>query len=191
MPYPYCIDEILSSPAALHKFFFVECRPMLTYIGEYFFNTKYTAAELTGELYELLAKDDWHKLRIFKGESSLMTYVTVIATRYFLKKRDVEQEVMDIMALPPAQQRTEVYRPEDSFLMRDVDDVMKKMGMIDRFLLQRILIDGEKPRDILEETAELLHRPCDKDLAGYIYTRYNRARATLKQEMIRLGYDNR
>ena len=95
MPYPYCIDEILSSPAALHKFFFVECRPMLTYIGEYFFNTKYTAAELTGELYELLAKDDWHKLRIFKGESSLMTYVTVIATRYFLKKRDVEQEVMD------------------------------------------------------------------------------------------------
>ena len=191
MPYPYCIDEILSSPAALHKFFFVECRPMLTYIGEYFFNTKYTAAELTGELYELLAKDDWHKLRIFKGESSLMTYVTVIATRYFLKKRDVEQEVMDIMALPPAQQRTEVYRPEDSFLMRDVDVVMKKMGVIDRFLLQRILIDGEKPRDILEEAAVILQRPCDKDLAGYIYTRYNRARATLKQEMIRLGYDNR
>lgn len=164
---------------------------MLTYIGEYFFDTKYTAEELTGELYELLAKDDWHKLRIFKGESSLMTYVTVIATRYFLKKRDMELKVMDIMALPLAQQRAEAYRPEDSFLMRDVDNVIQNMDAIDRFLLQRILIDGEKPRDILEEAAELLHRPCDKDLAGYIYTRYNRARATLKQEMIRLGYDNR
>lgn len=183
--------QLISSPTALHHFFFVECRPMLTYIGEYFFNTKYTAEELTGELYELLSKDDWHKLRIFKGESSLMTYVTVIATRYFQKKRNKEQGVIDIMTLPPSRQQTEEYNPEDSFLMRDVNDVLKNMAPIDRFLLQRILIDGEKPRDIMDEASRLLERPSGEELAGYIYTRYNRAKSALKKEMARLGYNNR
>lgn len=183
------INSLISGdPKALYQFFFVECRSMLAYIGSNYFGAKYTPEELAGELYEVLSKDEWHKLRIFKGESSLMTYVTVIATRHFMRKAEREHELMDIDDLSPSALPSESFSEDSLYLMKDVHKVLSQMNEIDKFLIQHLLIDGDKPRDIMKEASQLLDRPPGEELAGYLYTRYNRAKKQLKLEMQKLGY---
>lgn len=84
----------------------------------------------------------------------------------------------------------------DGFFMADLYKVMAKMHPFDRFLIQRILIDGEKPGDILDEAREFIEHDGSintnaqnrHQFAGYIYTRYNRVRSSLKKQMKAIGY---
>ena len=73
-----------------------------------------------------------------------------------------------------------------------------KMAPFDWFLVQRILIDGEKPGDILDEAKLLMEKDeslstdakTDAQFAGYVYTRYNRVRKSLQKQMVAIGYGN-
>ncbi len=176
-------------------FFFVRCREMLNYIGQYFCRDKQTPEELIGEFYEFLSADDWHKLRIFKYTCSLNSYVTIIASRYFLHKRDREMMPLDDnIALVKNLQDTDGV--DERFFMEDVRKVIASMSPFDRFLIQRILIDGEKPGDVLDDVEEFMRTDKTintgaqdrKQLAGYVYTRYNRARKSLQKSMETIGY---
>ncbi|GAB6865783.1 MULTISPECIES: sigma-70 family RNA polymerase sigma factor [Bacteroidaceae] len=178
----------------IQDFFFVRCKPVLIYIGQYFCQDKQTPEELIGEFYEFLAADDWHKLRIFKYTCTLNSYVTIIASRYFQHKRDKELLSLDenISLVPHLYEE----RNEESFFMEDLGRIMKSMSPLDRFLVQRILIDGEKPGDVLDEAKVLImndkmlstEAKTDAQFAGYIYTRYNRVRKNLQKQMIAMGY---
>lgn len=189
------ITKILSGDVGtIEKFFFVRCRPMLMYVGSYFCRHKQTPEELIGEFYEYLSADDWHKLRIFKYSCSLNSYVTIIASRYFQRKRDLE--------LVSLEENAEAVRnlKDDgcggSFFMDDLNRLMRKLQPFDRFLVQRILIDGEKPGDILDEARFMLavdesvstEAKTNEQFAGYVYTRYNRVRKGLQKQMAALGY---
>ncbi len=159
-----------------------------------FLQDKQTPEELIGEFYEFLAADDWHKLRIFKYTCTLNSYVTIIASRYFQHKRDKELLSLDenISLVPHLYEE----RNEESFFMEDLGRIMKSMSPLDRFLVQRILIDGEKPGDVLDEAKVLImndkmlstEAKTDAQFAGYIYTRYNRVRKNLQKQMIAMGY---
>ena len=184
---------ICGDSRTIQDFFFVRCRPMLIYIGHYFCRYKQTPEELIGEFYEYLSADDWHKLRIFKFSCSLNSYVTIIASRYFQHKRDKELlSLDDTIAIVKNMQEKE----SDLFLVSDLKKVISKMHPFDRFLVQRILIDGEKPGDILDEAKILLAQDeslsteakTDAQFAGYIYTRYNRVRKSLQKQMVAIGY---
>lgn len=178
----------------IQEFFFVRCRGILNYIGQYFCQDKQSAEELIGEFYEFLSADDWHKLRIFKYTCSLNSYVTIIASRYFQHKRDKETLPLDENISVVKNMISDV--KVDGFFMEDMNKVLAKFQPIDRFLIQRILIEGEKPGDILDEVARFMkddpsistNASDEKKLAGYVYTRYNRARNSLKQYMNALGY---
>lgn len=186
---------IANDPVTIKEFFFVRCRGALTYIGQYFFQDKQTPEELIGDFYEFLSAGDWHKLRIFKFTCSLNSYVTIIASRYFQRKRDKEMKSLDedeyIM------RTMGVENNHDSFLVEDISKVMNSMHPFDRFLVQRILLDGEKPRDILREAEDLMKRDTTiktdaknkKQFASYIYTRYNRVKQSMQKQMATLGYD--
>lgn len=178
----------------ISEFFFVRCRPMLLYIGKYFCQYRQTPEELIGEFYEFLSSDDWHKLRIFKYTCSLNSYVTIIASRYFQHKRDKEMLSLDEnIALVRNLQEG---RNSDAFFLEDLDKIIKNLHPFDRFLVRRILIDGEKPGDILDEAKALMARDeslrtnagTDAQFAGYVYTRYNRVRRSLQKQMISMGY---
>ncbi|MBE6418501.1 MAG: sigma-70 family RNA polymerase sigma factor [Akkermansiaceae bacterium] len=185
---------IKGDPATIKAFFFEMCRPMLVYIGQYFCQNKQTPEELIGEFYQLLAKDNWHKLRQFKFSCSLKSYVSIIASRYFQHKRDKEllplDENIEIPVDKPA------VHGESCFFMKDLDSILKRLQPFDRFLVQRILIEGEKPGDILDEAREQLQNDGayttsaknDSEFAGYVYTRYNRVRKGLQKQMVALGY---
>lgn len=186
---------IVNDIVAIKDFFFIRCKPMLMYIGQYFCQYKQTPEELIGEFYEFLSADDWHKLRIFKYTCSLNSYITIIATRYFQHERDKELLPLDEnIALV---NNLKDGRNSDNLFMEDLDNIIRRLHPFDRFLVQRILIDGEKPGDVLDEAEEIMRTDetistgaqSKKQLAGYIYTRYNRVRKLLQKSMIEIGYE--
>ena len=177
----------------IRDFFFVRCRPMLIYIGQYYLKHKLSPEELIGEFYEFLSANDWHKLRIFQYSCTLNSYVTIIASRYFQHKRDKNTDSLDGDI---SIDKNLVHVDNDTFLMKDLQKIIKTMSPFDRFLINRILLNGEKPKDILEEakvrikydSAIITDANTDDQFAGYIYTRYNRIRVCLKHKMVTLGY---
>lgn len=185
---------IIGDHRTIKDFFFVRCKPMLIYIGQYFCQHKHTPEELIGEFYEFLSADDWHKLRIFKYTCSLNSYVTIIASRYFQHKRDKELLPLDenIALVKNLQDDNNA----DAFFMEDLNKIIRRLQPFDRFLVQRILIDGEKPGDILDEAKVLMAKDeclstdakTDAQFAGYVYTRYNRVRKGLQKQMVAIGY---
>lgn len=181
---------IANNVEAVEEFFFVRCRAALSYIGQYFCQSKESPESLIGEFYVYLSANEWHKLRIFKYTCSLNAYVSVIATRYFQNKRDNRMCDYGNEPLPIVEYSTE---PHDCFTQNDVEKLVSRMKPLDRFLIERILIDGEKPADILDEArqfmnAEHLSSMNHKQYAGYIYTRYSRARQLLQKQLIAMGY---
>lgn len=188
------LQLIAGNPQIIEEFFFVRCKPMLMYIGHYFCQNIQSPEELIGEFYEFLSADDWHKLRIFQYTCSLNSYISIIASRYFQHKRD--QETIPLDDVLPFVEEIPDNSTDEIFLMEDIQQILEKMSPFDRFLLQRILIDGTKPRDVLDEAREyVLHEPSlktaakDKEaFAGYIYTRYNRARKSLQNQLTSMGY---
>lgn len=189
------VEKLINGDHRITKdFFFVRCKPMLIYIGQYFCQYKYTPEELIGEFYEFLSADDWHKLRIFKYTCSLNSYVTIIASRYFQHKRD--KELLSLDENIDFVKKIQDDGSEDTFFMEDFYKIIKEMQPFDRFLVQRILIDGEKPGDILDEAKLVMAKDeslstdakTDAQFAGYIYTRYNRIRKNLQKQMNVMGY---
>lgn len=189
------VEKLINGDHRIIKdFFFVRCKPMLIYIGQYFCQYKYTPEELIGEFYEFLSADDWHKLRIFKYTCSLNSYVTIIASRYFQHKRD--KELLSLDENIDFVKKIQDDGSEDAFFMEDFYKIIKEMQPFDRFLVQRILIDGEKPGDILDEAKLVMAKDeslntdakTDAQFAGYIYTRYNRIRKNLQKQMNVMGY---
>ena len=184
-------------PRTIRHFFFGRCRAALAYIGQYYLPERESAEELIGEFYEFLARDNWHKLRIFRYTCRLDSYILIIASRYFLKRRkELETTPIDE---PSAEHKAPSVAPDFyPFFRMDLERVIDQMSLFDRFLLRRILIDGEKPADILEEARTMIafddkiHTGAGSDgqFASYIYTRYNRARRQVERRMRALGYGN-
>lgn len=180
-------------PNIIHGFFFVRMRDAFAYIGQYFSPEPISAEEVIGEAYEVLSADDWHKLRIFKGTCSLTTYVTVIVARHFQHKRNRLLGVDD-----NALARLGGSAPDSDFhfLMEDVQEILSGFKPLDRLILQRVMIDGEKPGDILNEVRTFaladedskIREHNDEKLSGYVYLRYHRAKIKFRQQMEAYGY---
>lgn len=181
---------INNDPAMIEEFFFNRCRAALTYIGRYFCDTEESPESLIGEFYVYMSDNDWHKLRIFRFSCSLNAYISVVATRYFQNKRDMR---LNFYGNEPPSVMEKSSEPYDSFTRRDIERLVSEMKPIDRFLIERILIDGDKPSDILDDVKHLMDEALlcsmdNKQLTGYVYTRYSRAKRKLQNQLIALGY---
>lgn len=83
------VDGILRhDPQMIEYFFFLKCSKLFVYLVNSIFNSRVEKEELINELFLYIADSDWKKLREFNFQSSLLTWITVVATRFFLKKRD-------------------------------------------------------------------------------------------------------
>lgn len=87
------VDGILGKNKRLIEYFFnKKCSGLFAYIIVNVFDGNIDRNELVSELYLFMAHNDWQKFRNFHYRSSLMTYVTVVAIRFFQKKR---KQLMD------------------------------------------------------------------------------------------------
>ena len=83
------VDGILSNDKQLIGYFFnKKCSKLFSYIILNVFDGHVDQRELVSELFLHLAKDDWYKVRQFEFRSKLMTWVTVVAVRFFQKRRE-------------------------------------------------------------------------------------------------------
>lgn len=83
------VAGIIANNSRIIKYFFFEkCSRIFVYIINSVFDGKIQKEELLNELFIYLAKDDWKKLREFNFNSSLMTWISIVATRFFVRKRD-------------------------------------------------------------------------------------------------------
>lgn len=180
--------------SSIHDFFFVRCYGIFTYVGQYFCDGM-QAEEIIGEAYIVLSADDWHKLRVFEYSCSLVTYVSVIVARHFQHKRDRLMKVDDNLLIKIAGRGENV--STGKFLMDDIKTNLKKFNSLDQFLISRILLEGDKPRDIIDEIKPFLidvegetfvNSHSKEQLFGYIYTRYSRVKSKFQQYMKADGY---
>lgn len=89
------VAQLLCNNTGMVEYLFYDrCSAMLDYIILNLFNGKADKDELISELYIYLKENDWHKLRQFQFKCRLTTWLSVVATRFFIKKRDslIEKE---------------------------------------------------------------------------------------------------
>lgn len=82
------VNGILNNNRPLIEYFFQKkCSKLFAYILLNVFDGNIDKRELVGELYLFMANNNWQVFRNFQFRSSLMTYVSVIAVRFFQKRR--------------------------------------------------------------------------------------------------------
>ena len=82
------VNGILNNDRPLIEYFFQKkCSKLFSYILLNVFDGNIDKWELVSELYLFMASNNWQVFRKFQYRSSLMTYVTVVAVRFFQKKR--------------------------------------------------------------------------------------------------------
>lgn len=82
------VEGILNNDGKLIEYFFKEkCSGLFAYIIVNIFDGNVDKQDLSQELFLYLAKNNWYKVRQFDFRSKLMTWVSVVAVRFFQKKR--------------------------------------------------------------------------------------------------------
>lgn len=83
------IASILNNEiGAIQYYFNVRCSGVFTYIIDNIFDGNIDKRELPQELFLYLAENNWHKVRQFDFRSKFITWTSVVAVRFFQKKRE-------------------------------------------------------------------------------------------------------
>ena len=129
------------------QFFFVRCRPLLTAIMRLVFSYPVDYDEMVNELYSYLMEDDCARLRRFEYRSTLCQWLKVVATRFFIHKRDI---MIENISREPLYQRNiqECGVDTASFVARTAD-VATLMSMMPnrRYAetLRRLVLEDAEP----------------------------------------------
>lgn len=78
---------LANNKEAVEYVFFHRCDGMFAHIIHSVFQSQGKKEELITEFYLYLCENDWSRLRKFEFKSALNTWLTVIAVRFFRKKR--------------------------------------------------------------------------------------------------------
>lgn len=83
------IDCLMAGDGQVVEYLFYDkCRAMFGYIIKEVFSHRIHIDELVNELYLMLREDNWRRVRKFEGRSRFTTWLSVVATRFFIAKRD-------------------------------------------------------------------------------------------------------
>lgn len=89
------VAAVIKNDRGMIEYLFCEkCSNLLSFIAFSVFDNRVDRRELISELFLYIANNDWYKLKQFDFRSSLMTWMSVVAIRFFQKKREelIEKE---------------------------------------------------------------------------------------------------
>ncbi len=72
---------------AVEFLFFEKCKSMFKRLSFQIFNGEVELNEIIGEFYLFMRQNEWSKLRSYEGRATLLTWLTVIAVRFFVQKK--------------------------------------------------------------------------------------------------------
>lgn len=79
---------------AVEYVFFHRCNGMFAHIVHSVFQSQGKKEELISEFYIYLSENNWKRLRQFEFKSSLNTWLTVIAVRFYRKKQVIQTKML-------------------------------------------------------------------------------------------------
>lgn len=147
---------ILNNEEVIEFLFFEKCSPMFNYILNDIFSHQVDKGELINELYLHLYNNDWKIIRSFEGRSKLTTWLSVVAVRFFLKKKSlmIDSDLNTTLNSGYSEKLTSFYT--QSYISEKIDmlNALQKLKCPrDRFVVIAMEIEG---RDA-DEIAQLLN----------------------------------
>ena len=134
------VDRLLIGDEEIVRYlFFDKCTPMFNYILHRFCPCQLDKNELINELYLYLQSDNWYKLRQFDFRSKLTTWLTVVAVRFFQKRKGVLMDYRNQSAPIKEEEKVFDFLPELISKM-DVWNAIRKMNN-ERY--RQVLVDLE------------------------------------------------
>lgn len=134
------------------RFFYVKCRPLLISIMRLVFNREVEYDEMVSELYEYLMSDDGMRLRQFGYRSTVYQWIKVVATRFYIRKRDTMIE---------NRSKEPLYEMRDDEVMVDTAQIVARKIDVERLLdmmenqryadvLRHLVLQDEEPEEYAE-----------------------------------------
>lgn len=146
------VNGILQGDRLLTEYFFYrKCSGLLTYILLNVFDGNIDHRELVSELYLFVAYNDWQVLRNFQYRSTLMTYISVVAMRFFQKKR---AELIDSTPFQTLNEKMwmEHRSHVDTEKRMDIISAMHKMtNERYRYVIEKLDLQDVRPELLAEE----------------------------------------
>jgi hypothetical protein len=169
------IDAIIKNNRAVIEYFFCKkCSKLLSYIAYAIFDSQVDCKELLSEFFLYIAQNDWYKLKQFDYRSSLHTWISVVASRFFQKKRDtlVEKGSSEALISQNKEICTPIYKLDYKM---DLYRALDKMGN-ERYrkVIYALDLEDREPEDVATE----LNVSID-----YLYNLHHRAILNLKSLM--------
>ena len=133
------------------EFFFVSCRPLFFSIIRRVFDYDVEYDEFVNELYLYLMEDDAIKLRKFEYRSTIYQWLKVLATRFFIKKKD--KMIENSSEETPYDEQTVSENDDiDTSAKEDLNRLFSLMPN-KRYVhvIQRLLLDDWEPERLAEE----------------------------------------
>lgn len=141
---------LANDPEAVEYVFFHRCNGMFAHIVHSVFQSQGKKEELISEFYLYLSENDWNRLRQFEFKSALNTWLTVIAIRFFRKKRISQTKMVAVEPqLIVETQKNEV----------DDYDVFHEMSRLE---LYKAIDRLSKPRERYALLADLTGKSADE-----------------------------
>lgn len=127
-------------------FFFIKCRPLFQSVISYVFSYPVDYDEFVDELYEELMRNDAHKLRKFKYESSVFQWLKVVSIRFFIRKREnmIENSSKELFYNSSEDENSGIV--SESTAAMDLEclfSMMKNKRYV--YVIRRLMIDNIEP----------------------------------------------
>ena len=131
--YEYFSDEqivqgiLANDQGVIQYFFFEKCSSLFGYIINSIFDGRVDRDELVNEFFLFLQANDWHKVRQFDYRSKLITWVNVVAIRFFQRKRRIliEKESTENLIF---ENKHETNPAKSHDLKMDIERALKEMN---------------------------------------------------------------
>ncbi len=133
------------------EFFFVKCRPLFCSIINKIFDYEVDYDEFVNELYVYLMADDACKLRRFGFRSSVYQWLKVLATRFFIRRRE---KMIDNngQETPYDMCRQTVAAPRDTSAEYDMERLFEAMPTQRyAYVIRQLVIEDKEPEQLAQE----------------------------------------
>lgn len=154
MPSQHLIEQLIArDEQTTQQFFFKDCRPLFMSIMLNIFKEKADYNEMISELYLYLMENDAHRLRQFKGRSSIYQWIKTVAIRFFLEKRDEMIEKDSEEHLLEQATTSEFVEAEPCWSAKmDVEHLFALMpNKRYVYVIQRLMLEEAAPQAVADE----------------------------------------
>lgn len=143
---------ILNNDESIIRHFLFECcTPMFMHIIRNIFDYRVDKDELINELYLYLQENNWYKFRQFDYRSKLTTWLSVVAIRFFQKKRN---ELIENYSGSTLYIKNEKPNDEETQIIQGIDVAALLIRLSNeryRYVIQKLILEDKKPQELANE----------------------------------------